>query len=106
MTQKCSNVQLEYDLAFRLLHGCGLHPLLANFESTGICGDGEELGICTDVSDWDVSSGAINSEGAGEQGRSISRRSPSDDSGNRGPKPLFEHCSRDAEDHGSFARMG
>lgn len=67
--QKCSSVQLEYDLAFRLLRGCGLLRLLVTPDNDGVSegGEGGEgLGICKDSSGWDVSSGAIDSEGAGE----------------------------------------
>lgn len=42
---KCSMVQLEYDLVFRLLCGCGLPALLVLSDNAGSIGEGEELGI-------------------------------------------------------------
>lgn len=63
--------------------------MLANPDNSGSSGAGEELGICEDRTDGDVPSAPVDSDGAGEQGLSISRIFPSHGSGSREDVPLL-----------------
>lgn len=76
-------------MTLRLLQGGGLLWLLANPDNSGSSGAGEELGICEDRTDGDVPSAPVDSDGAGEQGLSISRIFPSHGSGSREDVPLL-----------------